>query len=84
MTSVIIPDSVTSIDDDVFGYCKKYGLKFGIYYSQDLDWHEENGGGYKTEPVGCAGVSWDNSWDFFGRNAAKAETPVLWPPHAKS
>ena len=44
--------------------CKKYGLKFGIYYSQDLDWHEENGGGYKTEPVGCAGVSWDNSWDF--------------------
>ena len=23
-------------------------------------------------------------WDFFGRNAAKAETPVLWPPHAKS
>ena len=23
-------------------------------------------------------------WDFFGGNAAKAETPVLWPPHAKS
>ena len=23
-------------------------------------------------------------WDFFGRNDAKAETPVLWPPHAKS
>ena len=22
-------------------------------------------------------------WDFFGRNDAKAETPVLWPPHAK-
>ena len=21
--------------------------------------------------------------DFFGRNDAKAETPVLWPPHAK-
>ena len=25
-----------------------------------------------------------NTWDFFGRNDAKAETPVLWPPHAKS
>ena len=25
-----------------------------------------------------------NSWVFFGRNEAKAETPVLWPPHAKS
>ena len=24
------------------------------------------------------------SWDFFGRNDGKAETPVLWPPHAKS
>ena len=23
-------------------------------------------------------------WDFFGRNAVTAETPVLWPPHAKS
>ena len=26
----------------------------------------------------------DLSWVFFGRNDAKAETPVLWPPHAKS
>ena len=23
-------------------------------------------------------------WDFFGRNDAKAETPVLWTPHANS
>ena len=23
-------------------------------------------------------------WDFFGRNDAKTETPVLWPPHVKS
>ena len=32
---------------------------------------------------------WNNSegdqpWDFFGRTDAKAETPVLWPPYAKS
>ena len=26
----------------------------------------------------------DQSWVFFGRNDAKAETRVLWPPHAKS
>ena len=26
----------------------------------------------------------DQPWDFFGRNDAKAETPVLWPPDAKS
>ena len=26
----------------------------------------------------------DQPWVFFGRNDAKAKTPVLWPPHAKS
>ena len=26
----------------------------------------------------------DQPWDFFGRNDANAESPVLWPPHAKS
>ena len=26
----------------------------------------------------------DQPWVFFGRNDPKAETPVLWPPHAKS
>ena len=26
----------------------------------------------------------DQSWVFFGRNDAKAEAPVLWPPHVKS
>ena len=26
----------------------------------------------------------DQSWVFFGRNDTKAETPVLWPPDAKS
>ena len=26
----------------------------------------------------------DQRWDFFERNDAKAETPVLWPPHVKS
>ena len=35
----------------------------------------------ETQPVHSEG---DQSWVFFGRNDAKAETPVLWPPHAKS
>ena len=25
----------------------------------------------------------DQSWVFFGRNDAKPEAPVVWPPHAK-
>ena len=35
----------------------------------------------KIQPVHSEG---DQPWDFFGRNDAKAENPVLWPPHAKS
>ena len=35
----------------------------------------------KIQPVYSKG---DQSWVFFGRNDAKAETPVLWPPHTKS
>ena len=35
----------------------------------------------EIQPVHYKG---DQPWVLFGRNDAKAETPVLWPPHAKS
>ena len=35
----------------------------------------------EIQPVHSKG---DQPWVFFRRNDAKAETPVLWPPHAKS
>ena len=35
----------------------------------------------EIQPVHSKG---DQSWVFIGRNDAKAETPVLWPPHVKS
>ena len=39
-------------------------------------------------PLDCKEIqpvhSEDQPWEFFGRTDAKAETPVLWPPHAKS
>ena len=35
----------------------------------------------EIQPVHSEG---DQPWDLFGRNDAKAETPVLWPPHAKT
>ena len=35
----------------------------------------------EIQPVHSEG---DQPWVFFGRNDAKAETPVLWPPHSKS
>ena len=35
----------------------------------------------ENQPVHSKG---DQSWVFFGRNDAKAETPILWPPHVMS
>ena len=35
----------------------------------------------KIQPVHSEG---DQPWDYFGRNDAKAQTPVLWLPHVKS
>ena len=35
----------------------------------------------EVQPVHSKG---DQPWVFFGRNDAKAEIPVLWPPHTKS
>lgn len=49
--------------------CYKHGLKMGLYYSQALDWHEPNGGGYTSGHThlgngGRRDVSWTNDWDF--------------------
>ena len=35
----------------------------------------------KIQPVH---PKWDQSWVFIGRTDAEAETPILWPPHAKN
>ena len=40
---------------EIANSCAKYGLKLGLYYSQEMDWHEKDGGGY-----GYA----TNDWDF--------------------
>ena len=35
----------------------------------------------EIQPVHCKG---DQSWVFIGRTDIEAETPILWPPDAKS
>lgn len=44
--------------------CYKHDMKLGLYYSQDLDWHERHGGGYLSGHIPCAGTAWCNDWDF--------------------
>ena len=44
---------------------------------------------YIESPLDCEEIqsvhpNGDQSWVFIGRTDAEAETPILWPPHAKS
>ena len=59
----------------------------------EISWTEEHGGlqsvelqriGHNCKEIQPVHSKGDQPWDFFGRNDAKAETPVLWPPHVKS
>lgn len=43
--------------------CYKHGMKFGLYYSQNLDWEHPDGGGFKYLPDNL-GMSWGNDWSF--------------------
>ena len=40
--------------------------------------------GLQGDPTRSNHCKGDQPWDFFVRNDAKAETPILWPPHVKS
>ena len=45
--------------------CRKHGLRLGLYYSQDLDWHEKDGGGEQMGKTwGGGNAYWVNNWDF--------------------
>ena len=50
---------------------------------------ESLGIGTLESPLDCKEIQPVHSegyqpWDFFGRNDAKAEAPILWPSHVKS
>ena len=82
------------------GHSQGYGFSCGHVWMWELDCEEswapknwcfwtvvlektsESPLEYKNiHPVHSKG---DQPWVFFGRNDAKAETPILWPPDAKS
>lgn len=43
--------------------CRKRGIRFGLYYSQALDWHERNAGGWDDPDYLSARRPWGNIWD---------------------
>ncbi len=54
------------IMEELANACARNNMQLGLYYSQDLDWHEEHGGGYLSNHLECAGTAWSNNWDFPG------------------
>lgn len=44
--------------------CHKYNIKFGVYYSHSLDWHEKNASHVNPQFSNNKGMSWGNDWDF--------------------
>lgn len=45
---------------EIAAACKKHGMKLGLYYSQELDWNEYDGGGYSYETrLGHVANNWD-------------------------
>lgn len=52
------------IIEELANACARHGLKLGLYYSQELDWHEPDGGGYRSGHTNCGVMSWTNDWDY--------------------
>ena len=65
----------------MYGLWRKLALKNWCFWTVVLEKTLES-------PLDCKEIqlvhSTDQSWVFFGMTGAKAETPILWSPHAKS
>lgn len=45
--------------------CYKLDMKFGLYYSQAIDWaHHDGAPTIKNYPLNCGVMEWSNVWDF--------------------
>lgn len=52
------------IIEELANACARHNMKLGLYYSEELDWHEPNGGGYSFGHTNCGVMSWTNDWDY--------------------
>ena len=82
LNSITLPTKVHLVKPMVFPVvmygCENWTVKKAVVLEKTLE-----------SPLDCKEIppvhsEGDQPWDFFGRNDAKAENPVLWPPHAKT
>ena len=50
--------------EELAAACARRNFRLGLYYSQALDWHEKNGGGYEAGCGDNLGLPWCNDWGF--------------------
>ena len=74
-------ESWTKIKDVRVGLKESWALKKWCFWTVVEKTLESPLDCKEIQPVHSKG---DQSWVFFGRTDAEAETPILWPPHAKS
>ena len=88
---VTLPTKVCLIKAIVFPVvmygCESWAIKRAEY--QRIDAFELWWWRTLESPLDCKEIQpvhpkGDQSWVFIGRTDAEAETPILWPPHAKS
>ena len=63
-TSVKASPFKRDLIEELANACARKNFKLGLYYSQALDWHEKNGGGYEADCGDNLGLPWCNDWDF--------------------
>jgi len=44
--------------------CQKHGIRFGVYYAQDVDWEEPDAGGFLADRTPPEDGTLHNTWDF--------------------
>ena len=44
--------------------CYKLNMKFGLYYSQAVDWSHPDGAPTYRAPLNCGVMEWSNVWDY--------------------
>ena len=52
--------------EEIAEACRDTGIRLGLYYSQDLDWSDPDGGGKKNEAglKNWGNEDWRNTWDW--------------------
>ena len=77
------PSSQAMVFPVVMYWCESWTIKKAEHWRMDVFEHPEDSVSLGLQGIGLHPQG-DQSWVFIGRTDVEAETPILWPPGAKS